>query len=275
VLDTVYDRVIPPVFPPIVKEPVHRDLFDIIEPDHFYAPPSQHGTTKNDQTTRNKTPEDLFAEGNIPGASEREDDMSGEFECMNTCQCESDEAGNEGPGLSGCAETMPTGTFIAPPSLEEAQLALKALKFMLRPPRTSHAVHGGYKDPKLDPYLWTHMKQFLWTYINPQSTVYNKWTAASLHTANYLKKKPYHAQLLWERVHAFMEDLEDLSYNPYGAWSDLVLDHDETLAQDIHLHLQKIRKYVRAEDLVDFMDTSEMWERKKLDRRIAVSTAQR
>ena len=55
-----------------------------------------------------------------------------------------------------------------------------------------------------------------------------------------------------------MEDLEDLPYIPYGAWSDSVLDHDETLAQDIHLRLQRIGKYVRAEDLVDFMDTPEM-----------------
>ena len=119
------------------------------------------------------------------------------------------------------------------------------------------------------------MKQFLWTYVNPQSTVYNKWTAASLHTANYLEKKPYHAQLLRERVQAFMEDSEDLPYNPYRAWSNSVLDHDETLAQDIHLHLQRIRKYVRAEDLVDFMDTPEMQEWTKLDKRISVSTAQR
>jgi hypothetical protein len=76
-------------------------------------------------------------------------------------------------------------------------------------------------------------------------------------------------------VHVFMEDSEDLPYNPYGAWSNSVLDRNETLAQDIHLHLQKIGKYVRAEDLVDFMDTPEMRERTKLDKRIVVLTAQR
>ena len=59
-------------------------------------------------------------------------------------------------------------------------------------------------------------------------------------------------------MHAFMADPEDLLHNPYGAWNKSILDHDETLAQDIHLHLQKIGKYVRAEDLVDFMDTPEM-----------------
>jgi hypothetical protein len=161
----------------------------------------------------------------------------------------------------GASSAGPSGMFIASPSLNEAQLALDNLKKILHPPRTSHAEHGGYKDPSLDSYLRTRleeMKQFLWTYVNPQSTVYNKWTAASLHTANYLEKKPYHARLLRERVRAFMADPEDIPYNPYGAWSESVLNRDETLAQEIHLHLQKIGKYVKAEDLVDFMDTKEM-----------------
>ena len=133
----------------------------------------------------------------MPEVSKREDDTSGEFERVNVCG--HDEASNEGPRSSQYTETTPTGTFTVPPLLQEAQLALDALKLMLRPPCTSHAEHGGYKDPELDPYLRTRieeMKQFLWTYVNPQSTVYNKWTAASLHTMNYLEKKPYHAQLL-------------------------------------------------------------------------------
>ena len=54
-----------------------------------------------------------------------------------------------------------------------------------------------------------------------------------------------------------MADPEDLLHNPYGAWNKSILDHDETLAQDIHLHPWKIGKYVMAEDLVDFMDTPE------------------
>ena len=84
--------------------------------------------------------------------------------------------------------------------------------------------------------------------------------------ANYLEKKPHHAQLLRERVHAFVADPDDIPCNPYGAWSESVLDRDDTLAQEIHLHLQKIGKYVKVEDLVDFMDTKEMRERTKLDR---------
>jgi hypothetical protein len=84
-LDTVYERVIPLAFPPTAKEPVRGDLFDIIELDHFYPLPNQHGTAENDQMTHNETPEDLFAERNMPGVSEREDDASGEFERVNVC----------------------------------------------------------------------------------------------------------------------------------------------------------------------------------------------
>ena len=55
-----------------------------------------------------------------------------------------------------------------------------------------------------------------------------------------------------------MADPDNIPHNPYRAWSESVLDHDDTLAQEIHLHLQKIGKYVKVEDLIDFMDTKEM-----------------
>jgi hypothetical protein len=37
-----------------------------------------------------------------------------------------------------------------------------------------------------------------------------------------------------------------------------VLDKDELLAQDIYIHSQSVEKYVKAEDLVDYMDTPKM-----------------
>ena len=38
----------------------------------------------------------------------------------------------------------------------------------------------------------------------------------------------------------------------------MALDQDKLLVQEIHAYLQKIRKYVWAMDLVDFLDTDEM-----------------
>jgi hypothetical protein len=50
---------------------------------------------------------------------------------------------------------------------------------------------------------------------------------------------------------------------------------DEDLAQELHLHLQGIGKYVAAQDIVDYMATDEMKARVKLKNGISLQTAQR
>ena len=50
---------------------------------------------------------------------------------------------------------------------------------------------------------------------------------------------------------------------------------DEDLAQELHLHLQTKGKYVRAQDLVDYLDVPEVKLRFKLKRAITERTAQR
>jgi hypothetical protein len=81
---------------------------------------------------------------------------------------------------------------------------------------------------------------------------------ASLLTAKALERKPAHSRVLRERVHAFIADCENLPFNIYGTWNESLLDKDEDLTQEIHIHLQGIGKYVKAMDLVDFLDTPEM-----------------
>jgi hypothetical protein len=60
----------------------------------------------------------------------------------------------------------------------------------------------------------------------------------------------------------YIADHEDLPVNPYGQWNESVIDKDPTLVQEIHAHLQTIGKYVKALDLVNFMDTPAMHERR-------------
>ena len=62
--------------------------------------------------------------------------------------------------------------------------------------------------------------------------------------------------------------------NPYGQWNESVIDKDPVLAQEIHTHLRGIRKYVKAMDLVDFMNTPEMQEQTGLKKQIDVLTVQ-
>ena len=58
----------------------------------------------------------------------------------------------------------------------------------------------------------------------------------------------------------FIADRKDLPVNPYGAWNEAAIDKHPEIAQEIHTHLQSIGKFVKAMDLVNFMDTPEMWE---------------
>jgi hypothetical protein len=160
-------------------------------------------------------------------------------------------------------------------TIDEVALALEDLKKISHPPQH---IGRGYKDPELD-VLFRNclkgMKQFMWTYINPNSGTMGKWQGSSLKTADNLQKGPAHAQKLCQWVREYVEDCEDLLVNPYGQWNESVIDKDPVLAQEIHAHLQGIGKYVKAMDLVNFMDTPEMREQTGLKKRIDVSTVQR
>ena len=65
--------------------------------------------------------------------------------------------------------------------------------------------------------------------------------------------------------------------NNYGLWNETILEKDKAFAQEVHTHLQSVSKYVRAMDLVDFLDTDteEMQTKTGHKKRIDVATAQR
>ena len=60
-----------------------------------------------------------------------------------------------------------------------------------------------------------------------------------------------------------------------GRWNESVIEKDPVIAQEIHAHLQGIGRFVKAVDLVNFMDTPEMRAKSGLKKRIDISTAQR
>ena len=76
-------------------------------------------------------------------------------------------------------------------------------------------------------------------------------------------------------MHAFIKDHDDLPCNNYGTWNETILKKDKAFAQEIHMHLQSVGKYVRAMDLVDFLDTEEMRAKTGHKKRIDIDTAQR
>ena len=172
-------------------------------------------------------------------------------------------------------ETPARGSFLFPPTRDEARLAMEDIKLILNPPRKKGP---GHVDPELDLLFRGRlegMRLFLWAYINPNSATYGNWTASSIQTADMLERKPHFARRLREWCRNFITDRENLPVNKYGKWNESLLDKDESLAQDIHIHLQSVGKFVKAEDLVDYMDTPEMRTRTGWTTRLSVATAQR
>jgi len=76
-------------------------------------------------------------------------------------------------------------------------------------------------------------------------------------------------------VQTFIKDPDDLSYNNYCTWNEIALEKDKAFAQEVHMHLQSVGKYVWAMDLVKILDTEEMWAKTGHKKRIDVTTAQR
>jgi len=167
------------------------------------------------------------------------------------------------------------GAFQSPPHIDEARMAREDLSKILRPRRSSGI---GYKDAGLDSMFrgrLEDMVMFLWAYINPQSVDNKKWVAASLRTVSNVERAPSYARQLRRWARNFIADREVLPQNPYGGWNESLIDADETLVQDIHLHLQGVGKFVKSMDLVDFLNTPEMRERTGLTKQIHLTTAQR
>ena len=106
------------------------------------------------------------------------------------------------------------------------------------------------------------MHQFLWNYVDPNmmaqgGTAGSSWVAASEQMAHALAKGNYLVRKLHEWCCAFILDHEDLPINPYGKWNESILE-DEGIAQEIKLHLQGIGKYVKAMEIIHFLDSPEM-----------------
>jgi hypothetical protein len=163
--------------------------------------------------------------------------------------------------------------FVPAPSMEEARAALADLGQILRPQRNSGA---GYKNPKLDLLLRRRLEQmqiFLRRFMDPLNG-HNGWMAASLHTAKDHGGGTQQARRLREWARDYIADRGCLPINIYGTWNSSILE-DEDFASELLLHLQSIGKYVRAMDIVLYVDRPEVKTQLKLTKTISLATAQR
>jgi hypothetical protein len=148
--------------------------------------------------------------------------------------------------------------FVAAPGVAEAKSALADITAILSPKRKSGIGHNPFEGDATLKRRLEMLKMFLWDYVSM-----SKWFLASLKTAHAFQKGPHLACNLCDWARSFIADRDNLLYNLYGAWNVSMLDKGE-LVKDIHLHLQGISKYVKAMDIVNFLDTTEIKEKYSL-----------
>lgn len=192
-------------------------------------------------------------------------------------EVEGDRAGSRGEGddLWERPEKRRKGRFVFAPSLDEALTAHADLVSVLEPKRASGR---GYKKPNLDDV--THrrlaaLRIFLHLFIERETAAPEKrgnWTQASWDAAHIIEESTYQAENYRQWGRAFIQDRDSLPEHDYGKGNRSLIE-DEDLSTEIHLHLQSIGKYIKADDIVKFMGTPEMLERTKRTKTISIMTA--
>jgi hypothetical protein len=161
-----------------------------------------------------------------------------------------------------------------PPSIRSAAEALRDLKIMLKPRR---ATGRGYRDPQLDGWMrerFESMYTLLTHYTSVLSPGYKAWMSASLLTATGKGKPTWWARQLRSVTKSYVLDRITPPTNPYGMWSSSRLE-DPDIANEIHEHLQSVGKYVRAQDIVDYLDKEDVKTRFGMKKTISLATAKR
>ncbi|KAI0316465.1 hypothetical protein OF83DRAFT_1060295, partial [Amylostereum chailletii] len=111
-------------------------------------------------------------------------------------------------------------------------------------------------------------------YLSPKSPFHNTWKAASSNAAVVAGKGEWYARRLREWTWAFIRNPAFRPIAKYGSSTKSRID-DEDLAAAIKLHLQSVGKYVRALDIVHFLDRPEVQTQFGLKKSVSLSTAQR
>jgi hypothetical protein len=88
------------------------------------------------------------------------------------------------------------------------------------------------------------------------------------------KNGQYAARKLRQWTKAFIEDQEDLPVNAHGKGNVSQIE-DEDLKQEVLLHLQGIRIYVKSADIVDYMNRDDVKESHGLRKGVSLATAKR
>ncbi|KAJ7913207.1 hypothetical protein B0H13DRAFT_1612824 [Mycena leptocephala] len=167
---------------------------------------------------------------------------------------------------------QPAGPPSRPPSRQKVDTAIVKLNAILHPSRGPNT--KGYKIVDMNMVLRSRLElmiSFLRLYA---SEGYAEWAKSADIIAKSAGKGSWLSRRIREWAVNFIKNEENLPVAEYGKMNGSVLE-DEDLAQELHLHLQGIGKYVAAQDIVNYMATDEMKARVKLKKGISLRTAQR
>ncbi|KAG2123383.1 hypothetical protein BD769DRAFT_1359665 [Suillus cothurnatus] len=169
-----------------------------------------------------------------------------------------------------------------PPSINDACKALQDLWILLKPPCDKRLGAGSViLSPVLKERL-TQVKNFLWLYTDthddgtthPENPVGGHWSQAADRAArNTGKAQGVH--LSWCLQSWAKEYIEDQTALPHRKQPQKYSRvDDEDIAAELKLHLQSIGKYVRAQDLLDYLSRPENQARLGMSKPICLRTAQ-
>ncbi|KAF7350762.1 hypothetical protein MSAN_01637300 [Mycena sanguinolenta] len=167
---------------------------------------------------------------------------------------------------------QPAGPPSRPPLSQKVEQAIVKLNAILHPSRGPNT--KGYKNVEMNMVLHARLElmiSFLRLYASGGCT---EWAKSADIIAKSAGKGSWLSRRIREWAVDFIRDEENLPTAEYGKMNASILE-DEDLAQELHLHLQGLGKYVAAQDIVDYMGTDEMKARLKLKNGISLRTAQR
>jgi hypothetical protein len=170
------------------------------------------------------------------------------------------------------AEDVTVNPFVKPPTISEAKAALDDLRTILNPKRKSGIGHNPFEGDDVLKHRLEMLKMFLWRYTDNSQGL--TWIVAADTVAHSYERGSHLSCELRKWARSFIGDRDDLPINLQGTWNVSLLDKGE-LAKEIHAHLQGIGKYVRALDIVHFLDTPDIKARYDLKKTISLATAQR
>ena len=146
-----------------------------------------------------------------------------------------------------------------PPTELQALDALTEIDSLLRP--KYEGIQKRYKESSLKGWskrVLGEIRTFLNLFTGDNSNVKGKWMEASKQAAQSLGKPTDHkSRSLRETAKKFVAS-HIVPQSPYGSWNVSKIQEDEELVQEINLHLQSKGKYVRADDITEYLKDPEV-----------------